>query len=426
MGNQNHYERLGLLPGAELSAIKSAYKALALANHPDKTLHLPTAEREKRVAVFREIQNAHEVLSDPIKKELYDAQFKRSSGYAYAGSDPLKASTLAMLKRSLEFWKNLAKENTHCPVISRCCADHVRELEEKILAKEREEQMKRDKHTKAGSEQTNSSRKTANPSTSSFRPKPTRSAPQSGPAPARPDRMSSRNPPTRAPTDNIEAKVAELHRQNVVREAPNRDLPLADLTFYLKTWKEMAEDNKNDVVNHTYCLSRVRHYKFLVQMKVRDNMFDEWKRANTIAGQRWAADLAALTLDLKLWEEVAEANKDDEVCYAYCLFRVRDFEFMIKCKEEENKFEESKRAQAFTEDRRRAAEAARANADPNVPKSRRDAREKGKEGAQEQHKGAKKPCWRCGKEHDGLREWKQCVTEHAKQEDDEDSFFKTV
>ena len=44
MANANHYQILGIDIKANDAVIKKAYRRVALANHPDKTLHLSTAE----------------------------------------------------------------------------------------------------------------------------------------------------------------------------------------------------------------------------------------------------------------------------------------------------------------------------------------------------------------------------------------------
>jgi DnaJ domain len=63
---KNYYFVLGLSIYARDSEIKNAYRKLALAYHPDRN---PSAEAE---GMIKEINEAHEVLSDPEKKLLYD------------------------------------------------------------------------------------------------------------------------------------------------------------------------------------------------------------------------------------------------------------------------------------------------------------------------------------------------------------------
>jgi DnaJ-class molecular chaperone len=57
------YERLGVQRDAGVDDIKKAYRTLAREHHPDKG-----GDPEK----FKEIQEAHEVLSDPRRREMYD------------------------------------------------------------------------------------------------------------------------------------------------------------------------------------------------------------------------------------------------------------------------------------------------------------------------------------------------------------------
>ena len=60
---KNLYEELGLKHNATKSEIKSSYRSLVKQHHPDAG-----GEKER----FLAIQNAWEILNDPIKKEQYD------------------------------------------------------------------------------------------------------------------------------------------------------------------------------------------------------------------------------------------------------------------------------------------------------------------------------------------------------------------
>eukprot|EP00966_Prymnesium_polylepis_P333750 7389173-Prymnesium_polylepis.1 len=62
--DKDHYAVLGVQPSARPEEIRKAFRTLALANHPDKA-----PGNEER---FKEINEAHEVLSDPLKRTFYD------------------------------------------------------------------------------------------------------------------------------------------------------------------------------------------------------------------------------------------------------------------------------------------------------------------------------------------------------------------
>lgn len=67
------YELLGLKRDATPADIKSAYRKLALQWHPDK--HSGSEDTEKQLEAevkFVQINIAHDVLTDPIKKKQYD------------------------------------------------------------------------------------------------------------------------------------------------------------------------------------------------------------------------------------------------------------------------------------------------------------------------------------------------------------------
>ncbi|MFZ2153573.1 MAG: DnaJ C-terminal domain-containing protein [Microgenomates group bacterium] len=75
---KDFYETLGVQKGAGKDEIKSAYRKMAMQNHPDRN-KAPDAEEK-----FKEINEAYEVLSNDQKKQAYDqfghAAFDPSSG----------------------------------------------------------------------------------------------------------------------------------------------------------------------------------------------------------------------------------------------------------------------------------------------------------------------------------------------------------
>lgn len=64
---RDYYEILSVSRDADPSAIKRAYRKLAMEYHPDRNPGDPTAEEK-----FKEAAEAFEVLSDPKKRELYN------------------------------------------------------------------------------------------------------------------------------------------------------------------------------------------------------------------------------------------------------------------------------------------------------------------------------------------------------------------
>ena len=79
--NTKYYKLLGVEKNATLNDIKKAYKKLALKHHPDRG-----GDPEK----FKEINTAHEVLSDKDKREAYDRHGEegvRQGGGGGGGAD---------------------------------------------------------------------------------------------------------------------------------------------------------------------------------------------------------------------------------------------------------------------------------------------------------------------------------------------------
>lgn len=65
---KDYYKLLGIQKDATDQEIKKAYRKLAVVHHPDKNPGNPDAEEK-----FKDIQEAHETLIDPQKRERYDS-----------------------------------------------------------------------------------------------------------------------------------------------------------------------------------------------------------------------------------------------------------------------------------------------------------------------------------------------------------------
>jgi molecular chaperone DnaJ len=67
MSKRDYYQSLGVDKTASDAEIKKAYRRLAMKHHPDRNLDNTEAE-----ALFKEIKEAYEVLSNPQKRAAYD------------------------------------------------------------------------------------------------------------------------------------------------------------------------------------------------------------------------------------------------------------------------------------------------------------------------------------------------------------------
>ena len=64
----DHFKTLGVEPKANDEAIKKAYRKLAKQFHPDKNQERNAEEK------FKEIANAYNVLSDPLKRREWEEE----------------------------------------------------------------------------------------------------------------------------------------------------------------------------------------------------------------------------------------------------------------------------------------------------------------------------------------------------------------
>src|SRR4051794_18604159 len=79
----DYYETLGVSREATSEEIKRAYRRLAREHHPDANQNNPEAEDR-----FKEVSRAYEVLSDPEKRQRYDAfGDERAAGFGFRDED---------------------------------------------------------------------------------------------------------------------------------------------------------------------------------------------------------------------------------------------------------------------------------------------------------------------------------------------------
>ena len=104
----NYYDILGIDKNATKKQIKKAYKKLSMMYHPDKNKH--------GTEMFKEINEAHQVLSDETKRRDYD--LKMNDDFVKPHETPVENPVRVNVYEFFENLDNDFDENTYQEVVS--------------------------------------------------------------------------------------------------------------------------------------------------------------------------------------------------------------------------------------------------------------------------------------------------------------------
>lgn len=74
---KDHYAVLQVSRDAEPEVVEKAYRALCMKYHPDRA---QVEERERATRRLQRINEAYEVLKDPVRRRRYDAELPAEAG----------------------------------------------------------------------------------------------------------------------------------------------------------------------------------------------------------------------------------------------------------------------------------------------------------------------------------------------------------
>jgi curved DNA-binding protein CbpA len=90
---KDYYAMLGVARGAAETEIRSAYRRLAAAHHPDKVSTESPEKQDRAAAMLLELNEAIAVLRDPQRKAKYDHDLSFIPSRGYAPEPDLPSST---------------------------------------------------------------------------------------------------------------------------------------------------------------------------------------------------------------------------------------------------------------------------------------------------------------------------------------------
>jgi curved DNA-binding protein CbpA len=113
MNHKNYYHLLGVEPSATAADIKTAYRKLSLRFHPDRNNGDPFLE-----SMFKQINEAHETLADPVRRGTYDAHLQQAKGPSGSPassprSNPAGNREIAELRASIQRYLALYNESAY-------------------------------------------------------------------------------------------------------------------------------------------------------------------------------------------------------------------------------------------------------------------------------------------------------------------------
>lgn len=95
-GKRDYYEVLGVEKSADTTALKKAYRKLAIKLHPDRNPDDPAAEEQ-----FKEVSEAYAVLSDDEKRQRYDQFGHAGIDQQYSADDIFGSGNLNDMLRQM-------------------------------------------------------------------------------------------------------------------------------------------------------------------------------------------------------------------------------------------------------------------------------------------------------------------------------------
>lgn len=110
---QNHYTTLGIPELASQEEAKVAFKRLAVEYHPDKNPNNPVAEE-----LFKQINEAYQVLSNPVAKESYDVTLRFAYSYSYYANQRPEEADQNFQRYHTERHKDPQNTNLYSTLIS--------------------------------------------------------------------------------------------------------------------------------------------------------------------------------------------------------------------------------------------------------------------------------------------------------------------
>ena len=104
---KDYYEILGVKPDDSQQAIKVSHRDKVIIFHPDRFMNAPESARRLAEEELKKVNDAFDILKDPIKKQKYDEEYCKSKGLDQTSKDTVIEPPKPVVDKSYILFDNV-------------------------------------------------------------------------------------------------------------------------------------------------------------------------------------------------------------------------------------------------------------------------------------------------------------------------------